>query len=50
MECTHDPCTCPVDEGLKYCGPSCRMGIEDPSGGGKCYCGHARCANSEGEG
>lgn len=49
MTCAHPPCTCPVDEGLKHCGPSCRMGIEAP-GGNQCFCGHANCTNSEGEG
>ncbi len=49
MTCAHPPCTCPIDESLRYCGPSCRMGIEDPDGN-QCYCGHALCANSEGQG
>ncbi len=51
MMCAHETCTCPIDDpGLRYCGPSCRMGIEDPTGQGTCYCGHAECDNSEGEG
>lgn len=48
MTCAHEPCTCPVDRD-EHCGPSCRMGIQDPSGD-NCTCGHAACTATTGSG
>ncbi len=43
--CAHEPCTCPVKEGEKYCGETCR-----DAGKGEveiaCECGHATCTTS----
>lgn len=48
MQCAHDPCTCQVEDGGGYCGPSCRTGISDAQSA-RCYCGHADCEASTGE-
>jgi hypothetical protein len=49
MQCEHMACTCIVDDGRGYCGPSCRQGVgapDDPV----CHCGHADCDASTGRG
>ena len=48
MKCSHEPCTCQVEDATGYCGPSCRTGIADEHSG-RCYCGHADCEALTGE-
>ncbi len=50
MICAHDACTCAVEDGLEYCGPSCRMGIDTSDTGEACKCGHAECVATIGQG
>ncbi|MGA9598031.1 MAG: hypothetical protein WBV06_17900 [Acidimicrobiia bacterium] len=46
--CAFEPCTCPVDEKVNHCGPTCRLGIGERAE--PCKCGHAGCKVSIGEG
>lgn len=45
--CAFGPCTCPVDEKVNHCGPTCRLGIGERAE--PCKCGHADCKVSIGE-
>jgi hypothetical protein len=45
--CAFAPCTCPVDDKVDHCGPTCRLGIGERAE--PCKCGHAQCQASIGE-
>jgi hypothetical protein len=46
--CAFEPCTCPVDKTIDYCGPTCRLGIGERKE--PCKCGHAQCKVTIGDG
>lgn len=48
MTCAFGPCTCTVEEGVEFCGPTCRFGIGDDAE--PCKCGHAGCRATRGDG
>ena len=42
--CANASCTCPADEGSKYCSAYCEGASGSGTTGIACECGHADCA------